>query len=77
MVFGVIITNIEDASLYYARFYGEQANDTKKYLRLKHLINKLQENCIQQKEIFREKQKISSLIMGSSIFSDKLKLTLS
>ena len=76
MVFGVIITNIEDLNLYYARFYGEQANDTKKHLRLKQLIAKVKENCTQQKEIYKEKQKLSTFIMGSSIISSRLKTSL-
>jgi len=73
MVFGVILANIEDKSIYFNQFYGETANDTKKNHRIKFLLTKLQENCVQQIEICREKQKIFNFFQKNDIVNQKIK----
>ena len=43
MVYGVMILDVERMKLYFSNFYGEEANDNKKNLRLKHLMGRLQQ----------------------------------
>ena len=73
MVFGVIIASIEDKAIHFNQFYGETANDTRKNHRIKFLLTKLQENCIQQIEISREKQKIFNFFQKNEIVNQKIK----
>ncbi len=73
MVFGIIVASIEDKAIHFNQFYGETANDTRKNHRIKFLLTKLQENCIQQIEISREKQKIFNFFQKNEIVNHKIK----
>jgi hypothetical protein len=73
MVFGVLIANVEELKIYFSNFYGSVANDTKKILRIKFLLNKLRESCTQQKEIYKEKLIIMNTLKQKDIINPKFK----
>lgn len=73
MVFGIIILDVEEMKLHFSNFYGETANDTKKNLRIKYLMTKLQEGCTQQKEISKEKIMLLNFLKQKDLLTSKYK----